>query len=37
MATGISSFDEAIKYALEKLASSHLTLKEEQLKAIRTV
>jgi len=33
MATGTSSFDEAMKYALERLASGHLTLKEEQLKS----
>jgi len=26
MATGASSFDEAIEYALERLASGHLTL-----------
>jgi len=37
MATGTSSFDEAIKYALERLASGHLTLKKEQLKAIRVI
>jgi len=29
MATSTSSFDEAIEYALERLASGHLTLKEE--------
>jgi len=32
MATGTSSFDEAIEYALERLS-----LKEKQLKAIRAV
>jgi len=37
VSTGTSSFDEAIEYALERLASGHLTLKEEQLKAIRAV
>jgi len=37
MATGTSNFDEAIEYSLERLASGHLTLKEEQLKAIRAI
>jgi len=37
MATGTSSFDETIQYALEGLASGHLTLKEERLQAIGSV
>jgi len=37
MATICSSFEEAIQCALERLASGHLTLKEEQFKAIRAV
>ena len=32
-----SAFEDAIQYALERLVSSHLGLKEEQLKAIRAV